>query len=150
MKMQVPGLAFLGMMVASCSNQKISSSKVPSVVLNTVQKKYPAAREIDWEKNDSIYIAEIDLNDRVTVTVQIHQAGKLVMQKLDIAASEIPAPVLTTVHAQYGDYRIDDRERLEIGDAVYYQLELEAKGKKDLDLVFTADGRVEKTIRFWD
>ena len=150
MKTGIIGLVFLGMMFTSCSNQEISSAKVPSVVLNSVQEKYPAAKEVGWKKSGVFYEAEIDLNDSIDLTVQVNEAGKLMMQKQNILQSEIPAAVLTTVQTRYKDYTIDDVEKLEKEGIVYYQLELQVKSKKDLNLVFAANGREEKTVSFWD
>lgn len=135
---------------ASCSTQDIPSSKVPSVVLNTVVEKYSATNKIDWKKVDKRYEAEVKLNDSTDVTFLIDDAGKIMQQKEDISRTEIPAAILTTIKNNYIDYLIDDAEKLAIGNKNFYQFELEGSGKKDLNLVFTEDGTVTNEIKHWD
>ncbi len=135
---------------ASCSTQDIPSSKVPSVVLNTVVEKYSATNKIDWKKVDKRYEAEVKLNDSTDVTFLIDDAGKIMQQKEDISRTEIPAAILTTIKNNYIDYLIDDAEKLAIGNKNFYQFELEGSGKKDLNLVFTEEGTVTNEIKHWD
>lgn len=135
---------------ASCSTQDIPSSKVPSVVLNTVVEKYSATNKIDWKKVDKRYEAEVKLNDSTDVTFLIDDAGKIMQQKEDISRTEIPAAILTTIKNNYIDYLIDDAEKLAIGNKNFYQFELEGSGKKDLNLVFTEEGTVKNEIKHWD
>lgn len=138
-----------GLLIA-CSNQKISSANVPSVVLNAVSEQYPAKEEVEWKKLGNFYEAEIDLNDSVDVTVQVNEAGRVLMQKQDIATSELPDAVRSAVQSKYPDYTIDEVEKVEKAGVEYYQMELEASGKKDVKLVFTADGKEDAGTGYWD
>lgn len=150
MKEKIFGLFVVAGLLTACSNREISSSKVPSVVLNAVSEQYPSQEKVEWKKLGNVYEAEIDLNDSVDVTVQVAENGQVVLQKQDITIAELPAPVQATIKAQYPDYTIDDVEKLTKGSVVYYQLELEATGKKDKNIVFSADGKEETGIGFWD
>ncbi len=141
------GLALL--FATGCSSQNISADKVPSVVLNTVKAKFPDAREVEWEKNKTMYEAEVKLNDSTEVSMQLDANGKALLQKTDIVASSLPASVLNVLQSSYGAYTIDDAEQLEKDGQLYYQVELEAKGKKDLKLVLAADG-TEQKMSYWD
>ncbi|NTS39278.1 PepSY-like domain-containing protein [Flavisolibacter sp. BT320] len=150
MKEKMIGLFVVAGLLTACSSREIASSKVPSVVLNAVSEKYPSQEKVDWKKVGKAYEAEIDLNDSVEVEIQVSENGQVIMQKQDIDTSELPAPVQATIKAQYPDFTIDDVERVTKGSVVYYQLELEATGKKDKKLVFSADGKEETSIPFWD
>jgi len=123
----------------SCS-QDIPADKVPSVVLNTVQAKFGNAAKIEWEKKNNLYEAEFKM-DSIDYSVYIDPAGKLVMQKQDVKKNELPAALSTVIRTEYNDYKIDDVEKVVKDGVIYYQVELEGKGKKDLELVFTADGK---------
>lgn len=123
----------------SCS-QDIPGSKVPSVVLNTVQAKFGTAPKIEWEKKNTLYEAEFK-KDSTEYTVYIDSAGKLVMYKLDIKESDLPGAVSTIISTEYIGYKVDDTEKVEKDGTTYYQVELEGKGKKDLKLNFSADGK---------
>lgn len=136
--------------VTACNNQNIQSHKVPSVVLNTLKAKYPVIQDVDWEKHNKFYEVEFDLNDSIEVTVRIDEAGKLVMQKQDIHVNELLATIIQTIQDKYNGYSIDDAERIEKDGLVYYQVELDGKGKKDLNLVFSAEGDNENNVSCWD
>ena len=124
----------------SCS-QDIPNSKVPSVVLNTVQAKFGSANKIEWEKRNDLYEAEFK-RDSIEYAVYVDPAGKLVMYKMDIKENELPAAVSLIISTEYIGYKIDDAEKIEKDRVTYYQVELEGKGKKDLKLHFSADGKL--------
>lgn len=150
MKQQMITLLAATIITASCNSQDIAASQVPSVVLNTLKTKYPAAKDVDWEKHNGYYEAELDINDSTDVTVHIDEAGKLIMWKQEIPVQELPAGVLAAVQSQYKDYRIDDVDQIEKDGTVYYQVELDRQWKRDLKRVYTAEGKDEKTIAYWD
>ena len=141
---------FLFAFLLSCSSQDIPSKKVPSVVLNTVVKNYPGNNEVDWKKVRSNYEAEIKINDSTDITFQIDENGKILKQKQDISNSVIPSTVTSIITTDYAGYLIDDVEKLEISGNVYYQVELETNGKKDLHLVFAPDGKLVEEVKYWD
>ena len=130
----------------SCS-QDIPADKVPSVVLNAVQAKFGNAVKIEWEKKNNLYEAEFKM-DSTEYAVYIDPAGKLVMHKLDIKENELPAAVLTIISTEYVGYKIDDAEKVEKDGVTYYQVELEGKGKKDLELIFSADGKLATQMSY--
>lgn len=140
----------LAILFSSCSTQDIPASKVPSVVLNTVVEKYPATNEVDWKKANKQYEAEVKLNDSTDITFLIDDAGRILKQKEDIDRAGIPTPILTVITNAYAGYGIDDAEKLTIGNTIYYQFELDGSGKKDVNLVFTAEGAVSNEIKYWD
>ena len=70
------------------------------------------------------------------------------MSKLDIKENELPAPVSTIISTKYIGYKIDDVERVEKDGITYYQVELKGKGKKDLELVFSADGKLATKMNY--
>ncbi|HEV7333279.1 MAG TPA: PepSY-like domain-containing protein [Flavisolibacter sp.] len=144
------GACVVAGLLTACSNQEISSSKVPSVVLNAISERYPAKEEVEWKKRGNLYEAEIDLNDSVDVTVQVNEVGQVMMQKQDIATAELPAAIQSAIQGQYPGYTIDEVEKVTKGGMEYYQLELEAGGKKDKKLVFSADGNESTGTDFWD
>lgn len=150
MKEKIVGFLVVAGLLTACSNQEISSSKVPSVVLNAVSEQYPAKDNIEWKKLGALYEADIDLNDSMDVTVQVNEEGQVMMQKQDITTAELPAAILSAVQAQYAGYTVDEVEKLTKGSTVYYQMELEASGKKDKKIVFTADGKEDSGTPFWD
>ncbi len=110
---------------------------------------HPAATNVDWEKNNDLYEAEFAV-DSLELTIQVDATGKIIMQKQDAAANELPAPVLAVVGSQYKAYVLDDVEKIEKDNTIYYQVELEGTGKKDVLLVLDANGRVQSDMPYWN
>lgn len=133
--------------LSSCDND-ISKSKVPSVVLNTVEARY-ASSEVEWEKHGNVYEAEVDLNDSTELSARIDASGKLLMQKQDISIAELDSVVMKSIQSRFRDYRIEYVERVQKDGSTFYQVQLDKKGHKDLKLVFTVDGNEEKNFSYW-
>ena len=72
------------------------------------------------------------------------------MQKYDIPGAELPDQVVEAIRGKYKEYSIEDAERLERAGRTYYQVELDHKRRKDLNLVFLPDGNEDKKMYFWD
>ena len=124
--------------MASCA-QDIPSSKVPSVVQNAVQIKYPAGSKIEWEKKNDMYEAEFSVN-KVEHTVLIDAAGKLIHVKTEVAENEVPSAILAAIKRDHADYKIDEIEKIDKNGMISYEVELEKKGEKDKKLIFSPDG----------
>jgi len=150
MKREIVILIPLAFLIASCKGQNITKDKVPSLVSNTLKAKFPSTSDVDWEKHGNTYEAELDMNDSTELSVRIDESGKILMQKQDIASSELSINIATTIQNQYPGYTLDDIEKIDKDGTIYYQVELKAKGKKELNLVFSTDGKEEKNIAYWD
>lgn len=135
---------------ASCSSQDIPESKVPSVVINSVQARVPDVDKLEWEKQEGRYEAEYDINDSTEKSILVDGTGKILMTKQNVPRAALPVQVTEAIGRDYKMYRMNEVEKLEVNGNIYYQLELSEKGLKDLQLVFTADGKKEETIPFWD
>lgn len=140
----------LALTAVSCQGQSVSASKVPSVVVNKVQQAYPGAKDIDWKKSKENFEAEVKTSDSTEVDVVLNSSGNVIMEKHEIKISDIPAEVSTGITALYKDYMIDEVEKVTKNGVVYYQVELEAKGKKDVNVVFNSNGKQEKSMTYWD
>ena len=140
----------MALIATSCSSQNISRDKVPSVVLNTFQAQHPNSTGVEWEKHGDIYEAEFDVNDTLEIVTRIDEAGKLMMEKQDITVSDLDPAVLTAIQSRYKEYRVDDVEKIQKGSNIFYQVELKAQGKKELNIVLAADGSEDKSLPYWD
>jgi biopolymer transport protein ExbD len=139
---------FSALSLQACG-QKVDAGKVPSVVVNALTAKYNTATDTEWEEKENHYEAEFTLNGK-ELEVQIDQAGKILVEKSDIQANELPAAVTAALQSAYKEYQVDDAEKLDRDGMVYYQVELEARGKKDLKKIFMAEGGEEKSLSYWD
>jgi hypothetical protein len=139
-----------GMIFASCGGQNISSNKVPSVVRNTLSTSYPQVQQVDWDREGKFYEAEWNLNDSLERSVLIDDSGKIVMQKEDIPNTGLASAILSAVQTLHPGYAVDDVEKIDRDGKTYFQVELKKTGSKELHLVFTPDGKEEKSFTSWD
>ena len=139
---------FIFFSAASCNEENIPSSEVPSVVLNAVQPEYNST-DIEWEMEGGFYEAEIEVNDSTELTLQINEAGKLIMQKQDIPRILIPTPILASIESQYKEFSFEDIEELKKDSVTYYQFELRSNGSV-FNLVFNNEGKIDKSIAYWN
>jgi len=131
----------------ACSND-IPTKDVPSVILNTFKSQFPKALDIEWEKENNIYEVEFEL-ENTDHTARYNTDGKLIIFKKDIHTSELPQAIKSVLSANFKDYVVDETELVKKGNATYYQLELESRGKRDKKLVFSEDGKENRSIKYW-
>ena len=130
----------------SCS-QDIPAANVPSIVQNALQSKFVDATDIEWEKKKNFYEAEFDMNN-IDHKAHIDPNGHVIMYKMEIRKEELPQAVASAISRGHAGYDIDDAEKMEKDGMTYYQVELDAKGKKDKKLVYTTDGDLAQNISY--
>lgn len=142
-------VSFLALLLMSCSlfDQDVPSSKVPSVVKNTLSTEFPDAYDIEWEKKKGDYEADFEIKD-VDHSALFTAEGELLMSKMDIRSSELPEVVAEKIAQNYPDYHIDDVEKVDVKGQTLYQVELDGR-PRDLDVVYTADGQEDKGFKYW-
>lgn len=148
MKTAVLLSAFVALGFAACA-QGVPASKVPSVVQNTVKTKFSNATEIEWVTKNGGYEAEFDIN-KVEHTALVDSNGKFLMYRVDLDVKDLPSQVSAAIAKDYAGYKIDEAEKLEKDGVTYYQVELDGKGKKDVNLVFTEAGAVATGVVYMD
>ena len=132
----------------ACGNS-IPATDVPSVVLNSFKSKFPEALKVEWEKVDTHYEAEFELSS-TDHAARLTTDGKLIIQKKEIHASNLPANIRSLLRNKFNTYFTDDIEWVEKDGLAYYQIELESNGKPDKKLVLSANGSESPAISFWD
>lgn len=130
-------LAFLPIAFGACAST-IDQQEIPSVVINAVMTKYPDARDLDWEVKNGIYEVEFDLG-KDDYEVWINAEGTILKIEQEIANAQIPAALLSKVKSDYKEFKVDDAKRIEIGKAVYYEIELDGTFG-DQTVVYSASG----------
>lgn len=124
--------------------QKISQSKVPSVIVDNFQTSFPDASDIEWKQDGNTYKVEFELgvfmqgNDH---DVWYDLTGTIVKHKEEISKSELPKKVLTKIKSDFDGYRIDDLEKITEKKAVIYKVQLE-KNKTEWEVSLDENGNV--------
>jgi len=120
--------------------QQSHKAEVPQAVKAAFEKQYPNIKKVEWEKEDSNYEAEFDLN-KVEHSVLYDASGKLLETEMEINPSELPEAVKTYVSTHYAGQKIKEAAKIVTPDGTL-SYEAEVKGQ---DLIFDSKGQFIKT-----
>ena len=141
---KVPGImAILFAMGSTTFAQENESSKtinVPAVVKNALQKKYPEAKKITWEKEDGNYEANWGGKSGEDNSVQFTPSGTFIEIVKAIPVRSLPEPVIVYVNKHYKGTKITEAGKVTDAEGkISYEVEL--KGK---DVIFDENGNFVK------
>ena len=122
--------------------QKTQEKNVPANVKSTIQKNYPAAKSIKWDKEGDNYEASFDLN-KTDNSVLLDVQGNIIETEIEITLVQLPNGILKYVSKHYAGKQA--KEAAKITDAkgnVTYEVEI-----KGMDLIFDSNGKFIKEIK---
>ncbi|OBW39515.1 hypothetical protein AB670_04125 [Chryseobacterium sp. MOF25P] len=146
MKNLILTISILGLSFTNISAQDIHQSEVPSIILNSFQKTFPKASDIDWEIKGNLYEVEFEtgfLGDDHKVLYS--RDGKLVRHEEKISKSNLPKTVLASIKRSFNGYRTDDIKKITEGGKVMYNVELK-NYSQEWKVVFDAQGKILQKI----
>ncbi len=133
-------ILLVAMCIASFANaQKIQDKDVPASAKASLQNKYPAAKELKWEKENGNYEAEFQTNE-TDYSILFDASGNILETEVEINVDALPANTKSYIQKNYAGKKI--KEAAKITDAkgtVTYEAEI--KGK---DLIFDNNGNFLK------
>jgi opacity protein-like surface antigen len=122
--------------------QKVQEKDIPALVKTGLQKQFPNAKNIKWEKEKSNYEAGFKLNG-ADYSALISTSGNLLETEESITIDKLPAVVKDYVSKNYPGKKI--KESAKITDAkgvVTYEAEV-----NDTDLIFDSSGKFLKQVK---
>ncbi|MFT3903872.1 MAG: PepSY-like domain-containing protein [Niabella sp.] len=122
--------------VSFANAQKIQEKGVPASVKAGLQKQFPNAKGVKWEKEKGNYEAGFKLN-ATDYSVLLNASGSVLETETAMAVNALPAPVKDYVAKHYPGKKI--KEAAKITDAkgiVTYEAEVSGK-----DLIFDKSGK---------
>lgn len=141
-------LALFGAVVlTSCDKEdNLRVSDVPGAVMNSFEAKFPNASRAEWEKKAGYIVAEF-WQDGMDLDVWYNSNGEWLMTEYDLGVnlSALSQAVQDAFRAgQYGTWQVDDIDKYERPNDVFYLIEVETKGQQDRDLYYSPDGALLK------
>ena len=117
---------------------------VPKVVSAAFAKKFPAATNIKWAKeNAKEYEAAFNINGK-SASANFLTNGSWVETEMEINTADLPAAVANTIKLKYATAVILKTYKIENAKgAVTYEAEIKT-GSKKTELVMNADGTILK------
>ena len=136
----IPCLLIACTCTAVCSAQTVKSANVPAVVKTALQKKYPTATGVTWERERGNFEANWGGRSHEDNSVLFTPDGAFVEQVVAIPVSSLPAGVSAYVKKTYPGTHITEAGK--VTDAAgKTRYEAEVKGK---DLIFDESGNYLK------
>lgn len=105
---------FVSVALIACSNDSAPTSKVPQVVINSLNSQFPNAMDVDWEKEGRYYVAEFMYNldgsvAKFETDVWFSSDGNWRMTVIDVPYSELPQTVQNSFAAsEYANWKVED------------------------------------------
>ncbi len=122
--------------VLLCNAQKVSDKVVPVAVKSSLQKKYPNAKGLKWERERGNYEAGFEVAT-TGYSVLIDASGKILETEVEIQKDELPANTKAYVAKYYAGQKIKETAKI-TDDKGMVTYEVEVKGK---DLIFDNSGK---------
>lgn len=122
--------------------QDLQQSQVPSLVVNSFQKTFPKAFDVEWELDGENYKVEFETGLLGTDhDAWYNKTGKLIRHKEEISKSELPQKVLAKINSDFNGYRVEDVKKITEGDKATYTLELKTISE-EWKVAFDSEGNV--------
>ncbi len=120
--------------------QDLKTKDVPGVVKAALQKNYPQAKNVGWEKEKGNYEANWGGKSGEDNSVQFTPAGKFIEIVKAIPATELPKSIVDYVHKNYKGAKITEAGKVtDAQGKLSYEVEVQRK-----DIIFDQNGNFVK------
>jgi uncharacterized membrane protein YkoI len=131
------------LLAISCNVENIVN--VPDALKEKLSKEHPNSKDVEWEKEGDNYEAEFE-EDGIEISIIYDSEGNLIAKEVEIEIKDLPEPITNYILENYIGYDIEEAEKIENNDGVYYEVEIE-NGDKEIELLFDSEGNfIEEEI----
>lgn len=120
-------------------SQKLSSSEVPSIVINNFKLAYPKAYDVSWRKSGESYSAEFCVERKCNLKVWYNKYAQLTKEMEELVFNMVPDRIKKKVKENYSKFKIDEIKKETVGKTTKYILKLESRFE-DIKIIFNEDG----------
>ncbi|WP_341224890.1 PepSY-like domain-containing protein [uncultured Arcticibacterium sp.] len=124
---RIIGILVLTLLAKATFGQSISQSKVPAVVLNAFQLKYPNAEDIRWKKDKVKYEINYKVNSK-SHKLKMDYKGSVSEHSQDLYLSEIPKEVLGIIREKAPFFDLQDADLYEKNGSITYVTKVRIDG----------------------
>lgn len=124
-----------------CSN--LPEGGIPEVVESAFKAKYPKAKNVSWEKDSHGYFeAKFEIRNQ-KYRADFSADGSWVETEANIKFKDLPEAVQDAVEREYDKDDIVEIEQVDSATkGIFYDVEIDEKGKKKIDIEYDALGRI--------
>lgn len=120
--------------------QDLKKSAVPSNAMQSFEKEYSNATDVEWEQENNLYKVEFDI-DRKEHEIWYDASGKMSKMEKELNENDLPQTIKSKITSTYTSFIIDDIEMKEESGKTTYKVELE-KGREEKTVIFDKSGSV--------
>lgn len=144
MKKLIIALLF-GMVFSTFSfAQKITTDKVPALVMRAFHSKFPESNQQSWAMEGKTTYEVVFFNGNRKQSATYKEDGTWIETETEIKFGQLPHPVSAAFNKQFGDFTIQETTEVETADkGTLYELVIN-KGKEGYEVQFSAKGELLK------
>lgn len=136
----------LALFANTATAQEIQQNQVPSLVVNSFQKSFPKAFDVEWELDGNNYKVEFETGlSGLDHDAWYDTTGKLIRHKEEVSKGDLPQKVLMKINSDFNGYRVEDVKKITEGDKKTYTLELKSISE-EWKVVFDIEGNILSKI----
>jgi hypothetical protein len=137
-------LSIAAIFASAAFGQKIDESQVPDLVTKTFKARFTTAKDVKWEKEDSIYEASF-LMDETTTEAEFSDKGTWMNTEWTVPVQYTPQKIKNYLDTACAGYKINELNVMEFPtDGKLYVIEI-AKKKVCKKVYFALTGEFKKS-----
>ena len=115
--------------------QKLQDKDVPAIVKTALQKQYPDAKGVKWEKGNGNYEAEFELKN-IEHSILLNASGSILETEIEISIDQLPSNAKEYVSNNYSGKKIKEAAKnTNAKETITYEADVDGK-----DLIFDSNG----------
>lgn len=141
-------MALFTLLGATACSDDDHPAHVSDKVKDTFAKDYPNAGRVEWSVKAGYNVADF-YQDGVEMDVWYDKNAQWCMTETDLRRdlAQLPTAVQNAYQSsEYSSWTIDDIDKYECPDKVFYLIEIETKGKKDRNLFYSDSGQLLRDV----
>lgn len=141
-------LALCGVVGFTGCDDNDDVTNLPEVIENAFNDKFPDATWVEWERKAGYYVAEFR-QESMDVDAWYDKQGIWKMTESDFGRnlSLLPQAVQDAFQSgAYSQWMLDDIDKYECPDKVFYRIEIQTAGKRDRNLFYSPEGLLLKDV----
>ncbi len=114
----------------------------PVAVTSAFEKAFPNAMDVDWDMKGEQWKVEFETGILFTDhEIWYDAGGRMLRHEEEISEGDLPEAIRKSITTEFPGYRVDDVERITLGNETNYAMELKSKGQGEWKVAYAEDGR---------
>ena len=139
-------IIIISIFASACFVPKISKTQLPDDVIRAFRMKFPDAKKVKWEKEDSVYSAEFSM-DKTMTEVEFDTNGIWLRTEWEVPIKFTPCAIKNYIDSAFAGCKFKKLNIVEFAtEGQVYEAELKF-GNENRDVYFTLNGVFKRTVK---